>query len=158
MEPGYRLYLPNGERGIYTTLAYPGRPQGQRTLHFDRFSHELLREYRWSQYGVGAKAVELGVQIHMGRYFGLANQLLMLIPCIAILLLVGSGVAMWWKRRPKGAMAAPPRVPDARLQGAFVLLCVAGVLMPMLGASLLVVLALDWCVQRTGAKAAVEQM
>ncbi|WP_199554467.1 PepSY-associated TM helix domain-containing protein [Sandaracinobacteroides hominis] len=146
----YRLYLPRGERGIYTALTYPGRPQGQRTLHFDRWSHELLRDYRWSQYGTGAKAVELGVQIHMGRYFGLANQLLMLLPCIAILLLAGSGVAMWWKRRPEGAFAAPPRVPEARLDGMLLILLVAGLLMPLLGASLLIVWLLDSAVQRIG--------
>ena len=144
----YRLYLPNGERGIYTALSFPGRPQGQRTLHFDRWSHELLREYRWSQYGTGAKAVELGVQIHMGRYFGLANQLLMLLPCISILVLVGSGVTMWWKRRPAGTFAAPPRVPEARQDGLLLILVIAGLLMPLLGASLLIVWLLDWSVQR----------
>ncbi|MCG2840149.1 PepSY domain-containing protein [Sandaracinobacter sp. RS1-74] len=148
MARGYRLYLPQGETGIYTALAFPGRPQGQRTLHFDRWSHELLREYAWSQYGVGAKAVELGVQIHMGRYFGLPNQLLMLFPCLAIVLLVGSGIAMWWKRRPAGAFAAPPRAPQARMRGALWILAVAGMLMPLLGLSLILVWLIDKAAQR----------
>ena len=90
-----------------------------------------------------AKAIELGVQIHMGRYFGRANQLLMLVPCLAIVVLVVSGVAMWWRRRPSGKFAAPPAVSDARLGVALAVLVVAGILMPMLGASLVVVALID---------------
>ncbi|PZO81105.1 MAG: PepSY domain-containing protein [Sphingomonas hengshuiensis] len=140
---GYRLHLPSGPRGIYTVVVSPRDPAGQRTLQFDRWSGRLLGENGWSRYGIGAKAVELGVQIHMGRYFGRANQLLMLIPCIAIVLLVVSGVTMWWRRRPTGRLAAPPPVSGARLRGAITLLVVAGVVLPLFGASLLVLAAVD---------------
>lgn len=140
---GYRLYLPSGPTGIYTVLVSPRQPEGQRTLQYDRWSGRLLGENGWSRYGIGAKAVELGVQIHMGRYFGIANQLLMLFPCIAIVLLVVSGVTMWWRRRPKGRLAAPPPVSGARLRGAIMLLVVAGVVLPLFGASLLVLAAVD---------------
>lgn len=140
---GYRLYLPSGPTGIYTVLVSPRQPEGQRTLQFDRWSGRLLWRNGWSRYGVGAKAVELGVQIHMGRYFGLPNQLLMLLPCIATVLLVVSGVTMWWRRRPKGTLAAPPPVSGARLRGAITLLVVAGVVLPLFGASLLVLAVVD---------------
>ncbi|KQM27628.1 MULTISPECIES: PepSY-associated TM helix domain-containing protein [unclassified Sphingomonas] len=140
---GYRLYLPAGPTGIYTVMVTPRQPEGQRTLQFDRWSGRLLWTNGWDRYGVGAKAVELGVQIHMGRYFGLPNQLLMLLPCIAIVLLVVSGVTMWWRRRPKGRLAAPPPVSGARLRGAITLLVVSGVVLPLFGASLLVLGILD---------------
>jgi uncharacterized iron-regulated membrane protein len=139
----YRLYLPAGPNGIYTVLTSPGQPEGQRTLQFDRWSGQIIGENGWNRYGVGAKAIELGVQIHMGRYFGLANQLLMLLPCIAIVVLVTSGVTMWWRRRPRGSMGAPSAVSGARLRGVLTILIIAGIALPLFGASLVILGVLD---------------
>ena len=61
----------------------------------------------YADYGSVAKLTELGINIHMGQEFGLANQLLMLATCLAIILMCVSAVVMWWKRRPKGKFAAP---------------------------------------------------
>jgi len=140
---GYRLTLPVGPTGVYTASIYPDQPQGQRTLYFDRYSTRLIKDVGYADYGWGAKAIELGVQLHMGNYFGRANQILMLLPCICIVLLVFSGLWMWWKRRPAGRLAALPKVPDARVKGALALLALAGVLLPLFGASLIAVFALD---------------
>ena len=140
---GYRLFAPTTATGVYTAVVYPDRPEGQRTLYFDRYTKRLIRETGWRDYGAGAKAIELGVQLHMGNYFGLANQLVMLATCLAVVLLVISGVAMWWRRRPDGRVAAPPRVPQARIGGAVAILLAAGVVFPLLGASLVVVFLLD---------------
>jgi uncharacterized iron-regulated membrane protein len=140
---GYRLFLPAGPTGIYTAYTYPDQPQGQRTLYFDRYSGKLIKEVGYGDYGWGAKAIELGVQLHMGNYFGRANQMLMLVPCLGIILLVISGITMWWKRRPAGKLAAPPKVPEARLKIALGLMALAGVILPLFGASLIAVFALD---------------
>lgn len=140
---GYRLFLPDGMTGIYTAYTYPDRPQGQRTLYFDRWSGALIRETGYRDYGWAAKAIELGVQLHMGNYFGLANQIAMLTACLAIVLLVVSGVAMWWKRRPSGRIAAPARMPDARLGVAIAILIVAGMLFPLLGMSVVAIFLFD---------------
>lgn len=140
---GYRLYLPSGPTGVYTALASPDRPEGQRTLHFDRWTGRLIEANGWNRYGVGARAIELGVQIHMGRYFGLANQVLMLVPCVGTVVLVVSGTVMWWRRRPRGRLGAPPPVSGARVRAAVVMLVAAGIVMPLLGASLVVVVLVD---------------
>ena len=145
---GYRLTLPVGPKGVYTASTYPDQPQGQRTLHFDRYSGKLIKEVRYADYGWGAKAIELGVQLHMGNYFGRANQIVMLIPCLGIILLVTTGITMWWKRRPDGKLAAPPKVPQARLKGAMILMGLAGIAMPLFGASLVAVAAFDGVMQR----------
>ncbi|MDR6115232.1 MULTISPECIES: PepSY domain-containing protein [unclassified Sphingomonas] len=140
----YRLFLPKGPRGVYTVFTYPGRPEGQKTLYVDRYTFRPIGpEVRYAQYGIVGRAVESGVQLHMGQYFGLANQLLMLIPCLAIWGLTISGVAMWWKRRPAGRLGAPPRLSGARVRGLVVALVVAGVVLPLFGLSLLVVALLD---------------
>lgn len=140
---GYRLTLPVGSKGVYTASIYPDQPQGQRTLYFDRYSGKLIREVRYADYGWGAKAIELGVQLHMGNYFGRANQILMLIPCIGIILLIISGVTMWWKRRPSGKLSAPPKVPNAPIFGALAIMIGAGIVLPLFGLSLIAIFAVD---------------
>lgn len=140
---GYRLTLPVGATGVYTASIYPDRPQNQRTLYFDRYSGKLIKDVSYRDYGWGAKAIELGVQLHMGNYFGRANQILMLVPCIGIVLLVITGLWMWWKRKPGGKLGAPPKVPGVRLNTALGLMALAGVMLPLFGASLIAVFALD---------------
>ncbi|WP_343525700.1 PepSY domain-containing protein [Sphingomonas sp.] len=141
---GYRLFLPKGADGVYTAFTYPGRPQGQRTLYVDRYMLSPVgEEVRFAQYGPVGRAIEMGVQLHMGRYFGLANQLLMLIPCVAIWILTISGVAMWWKRRPAGRIGAPAPLSGARVGGLIAALVVMGIALPLFGLSLLAVAAAD---------------
>lgn len=140
---GYRLFPPTSATGVYTAYTYPDRPQGQRTLYFDRYDGHLIREVGYADYGAAAKAIELGVQLHMGNYFGLPNQLVMLATCIAVIMLVVSGIAMWWRRRPTGRFAAPPRVPQARTAGALAILVAACLVFPLLGLSTLAVFLID---------------
>ncbi|WP_043837232.1 PepSY-associated TM helix domain-containing protein [Muricoccus aerilatus] len=143
MPGGYRLSLPRGERGVYMAVAYPRQPEGQRTVQVDQYSGEILGDVRFSDYGAVAKAVELGVALHMGRYFGLANQLLMLLPCIGILVLVTTGTVMWWKRRPNGELAAPPRVARPIPTGLLAIIVGLGVLFPLAGVSMLIIATVD---------------
>jgi uncharacterized iron-regulated membrane protein len=149
MADGYRLFLPGTPDGVYTAFTYPDRPEGQRTIYVDRYRFRMIGpEVRFADYGVAGRAIELGVAIHMGNYFGRANQLLMLLPCIAIWVLVISGVAMWWKRRPAGTVGAPRAIPGARLRGVVAVLVVAAVAMPLFGLSLIAVLLADQGVRR----------
>lgn len=149
---GYWLMLPVGTTGVYKAQTYPDRPQGQRTLYIDRYSGAVLRDVGFAQYGPAGKAIELGIALHMGNYFGLINQLVMLATCLAIVALVISGFVMWWCRRPAGRLGAPPRRTPIRTRylGAIVLTMI--VLLPLAGASLVVVLVVDRVLQavRTG--------
>jgi len=60
---------------------------------------------------------------------------------------VSAGV-MWWKRRPKGSLGVPP-LPQEKgvLRGLLVMLAIGGVIFPLVGASLLVMLMLDLIIQ-----------
>ncbi|GGB25414.1 membrane protein [Sphingomonas metalli] len=150
---GYRLFPPAGPTGVYTAYTYPDRPEGQRSLYFDRYTGRLIRQVGFADYGPAARAIEIGVQLHMGNYFGRANQVVMLVPCIGIVLLVVSGVTMWWKRRPAGRLAAPPREGAARLGGAVAILLAAGLVLPLLGLSILAVWLVDRAVLAFGRRA-----
>ena len=65
--------------------------------------------------------------------------------CVAIVLMAISAIVMWWKRRPKGSLGAP-RVPENYriAKGVLVIAAAIGILFPLVGASLLVMLAIDW--------------
>lgn len=139
----YRLSLPRTADGVYTAVVYPDRPQGQRTVHVDRYRGAVVGDTGFADYGLGAKAVELGVQLHMGRYFGRANQILMLLPCIGIVALSLSGAWLWWRRRPRGRLGAPPAPAPARLRTVAAIALGCAIAFPLLGASLLLVYALD---------------
>ncbi|WP_051329706.1 PepSY-associated TM helix domain-containing protein [Niveispirillum irakense] len=143
LEWPYRLSTPRGETGVYLAFTYPGQPQGQRSLYLDQYTGAVLRDTRFADYGWGAQAVELGVQLHLGRYFGLANQLLMLLPCIGIVLLCITGPWMWWKRRPKGKLGVPAVPSPAKLRNLAMITIGLSALFPLAGASLLAVLIGD---------------
>lgn len=137
----YRLFLPQESKSVYMAYTYPNQPEGQRTLHIDRYSGEILGDIPFDKYGSAAKAVEWGVAIHMGNYFGFANQILMLIPCIAIVGMVISGVVMWWRRKPEKEFGAPPALQSPPLSWPFITTAVLMmVCFPLFGASVLLIL------------------
>ncbi|WP_158966226.1 PepSY domain-containing protein [Paraglaciecola sp. L3A3] len=155
MNSPYRLFLPKDPQGVYTAYTYPNQPQGQRTIHLDQYTGDVLGEVSFSDYGMAAKAVEIGVQLHMGNYFGLANQLLMLAGCFGGIVLSISGPVMWWKRRPSGRLAAPRKPISSVKQATMVWLVVLlGCFFPLAGASLLSVLLFEylWRVFHGGSK------
>ena len=146
---GYRFHLPEGPSGVYTAYTYPDRPEGQRTFYVDRYSfRQIGPEVDFADYGWVGRATEVGVAIHMGNYFGRANQLLMLLPCLGIWALTISGVLMWWKRRPSGKLGAPSRLSAGKMYGAVAILIVAAFALPLFGASLLILVAADQLVSR----------
>jgi uncharacterized iron-regulated membrane protein len=101
----------------------------------------------YADYGPLGKALEWGINVHLGQQFGLANQLVLLAACMVIVLLCMSGAMMWWRRRAPGTLGIRPltRVPGMQkfLPG---LLLVGGVLFPLVGASMLAMLLFD-CVR-----------
>jgi uncharacterized iron-regulated membrane protein len=147
MTSAYRLSLPKSPDGVYTAYTYPDRPEGQRTLHVDQYSGRILGDVKYADYGWAAKAVELGVQLHMGNYFGRANQIVMLIACLGVILLSITGPVMWWVRRPGGKLGAPRELAPLRLRTMALITLGLGLIFPLAGASLALVLILDKGVQ-----------
>jgi hypothetical protein len=139
---GARITYPH-EAGDAFILSYvPDKAEGQRTIYVDPANGRILGNIGWADYSPVAKAVEWGVMTHMGRQYGLANQLANLAVC---LLLVGStlaGMTLWWTRRPKGKLGAPELRHGERLPGAIQALLIAlAILFPLVGATMLLVAA-----------------
>ena len=137
-----RVFLPADARGALMAYTYPDRPQGQITYHFDR-DGALLVSAGFADYGRVAQAIELGVQLHMGNYFGRANQLVMLAACIGVVGLAISGLVMWWRRRPAGRLGAPRSARPTPTRVLLGLIVATALLLPLLAASMVVVFVFD---------------
>ncbi len=146
---GDRLIELADDKGVFTVALFADDPRHDATLHLDQYSGQVLADIRWADYGLVARAVESGAMLHEGKMFGLANQLLMLLACLLILLASVSGLVMWWKRRPQGRFGVPPLRHDLPLwKGGVAIMFRLGLLFPLVGASLLLMLVLDWLGQR----------
>lgn len=153
MDSAYRLSLPQDGNDVYSAYTYPAQPEGQHTIHLDRYSGEVLGDVRFADYGAIAKAVEWGVAIHMGNYFGRLNQMIMLFTCLAIIALVITGLIMWWRRRPHTGLGAPRALAPPRKRLLVGMTAGMLVLFPLAGASLAVVLVVEAALRRLRCRA-----
>lgn len=148
----YVLTVPTEPGKAWSAAYMPDRVERMRTVYLDGGDGRVLADIGYARFGPAAKAIEWGIAVHQGQQFGLANKLIMLAGCVAIWLLGLSGLVMWWKRRPPGRLAAPPRPADPRAYGALAAVVVPlGLLYPLVGASLLLALGGDLVIRRLGA-------
>jgi uncharacterized iron-regulated membrane protein len=141
---GMILALPKEPGGTWTAAYMPDKVENTRTLYLDGGDGHVLADLGYRDFGPAAKAIEWGISVHQGQQFGLANKLVMLAGCIAVWLLGVSALVMWWKRRPKGQLAAPRRPSYRRAYGGLLAVVLPLVILyPLVGASLVTVLAVD---------------
>jgi uncharacterized iron-regulated membrane protein len=149
--PGFSVSLPTPDRDSY--YVFYGFQKGQsvfdqRALYIDRYTAEPLAEFRLSDFGPMAQATDVGIAFHEGDELGLLGQLLSLTGALAVLLSLSTAVAMWYHRRPRG-LGAPSRVrARSALAGLTLITLTLGVVFPLLGLSLLALLAFDLLVVR----------
>jgi len=141
---GFTVTLPQDAEGAYTLSAPTDDPLRQATLHVDQYIGQVLADVRWQDYSLIPKATEMGIALHEGKYFGLANQLLMLFAALVVILLAASGTVVWWRRRPAKTLGAPAMPANFPLwKGAVAIILVMGLAFPFVGLSLVIVLLLD---------------
>jgi uncharacterized iron-regulated membrane protein len=141
---GYELLFPQGPEGVYTVSYFPDDPQRERTLYLDQYSGAVLKDIRYRDYGAVAKAVSYGTSLHIGRYFGLANQLVCAAISLGLAAMTVTGFVMWWKRRPSGALGAPSRERSTPPMRAWKTgLALLGALFPLMGATIAAVWVMD---------------
>ncbi|QDT53500.1 PepSY-associated TM helix [Caulifigura coniformis] len=105
-------------------------------------SREDFKDRHWVDRIVG-----IGIAAHEGQLFGWLNQLLGLMTAGGLILLSVSGVILWWRRREVGVLGAPKMILNPRFSpGLVAIIVLLGAYLPMFGASLLLVLILEWAV------------
>jgi uncharacterized iron-regulated membrane protein len=141
---GYSIALPKTAEGVYTVSYFPADPKAERTLHVDQYSGKLLTDIAYDDYGRVAQWISYGTSLHMGRYFGLANQLVCAAISLGLAAMAVTGFVMWWKRRPQRALGAPARpARRAPMRAWRSGLAMLGVVFPLMGLTMLVVWVSD---------------
>ncbi|NUW36323.1 PepSY domain-containing protein [Nonomuraea sp. SMC257] len=103
----------------------------------------------FADHPLAAKLTRWGIDAHMGRLFGLANQIVLAALAAGLILLIGYGYLMWWQRRPTRGFGRPYRrgawkgVHLGMLVPLAALTVAVGLFVPLLGISLAVFLLLD---------------
>ncbi len=149
----FRINLPTDHQGVYTLSADSmdgdtSNPMGDRTLHIDQYTGEVLASATFDDYSLFAKFMAVGTAFHMG-YMGLWNFALNVIFCLAMVFLSISGIVMWWQRRPANVkrLVAPQLPADFPLwKGAVTLMLVIALAFPMAGLTFAVVFVFDWLI------------
>jgi uncharacterized iron-regulated membrane protein len=146
----FEIRLPVDAQGVYSIVnVHESNPAATAYIHLDQYNGKVISEARWSDFGIIAKGISLGVFIHEGRYFGLANQLLGLAACLGLICMVTAGIIMWWKRRPTGSLGAPKAAKQVHIGTAVIgIAVVLSILMPLMGASLVLILIGEWIARK----------
>lgn len=138
-----------GGKGRWTAKSTTANRPRRVDLVVDGGSGEIVRREDFSTKHPIDKLVAVGIAFHEGRLFGWPNQLLLLITAAGLVLVCGSAVWLWLRRRDPGKLGAPPPGISPRRSVPLVATVVAlGVLLPLFGLSLLAVLLLERFVLR----------
>lgn len=142
---GYSVSLPSSPSGVYSASVYPSDLSQQRIVHIDQYSGKPLIDISYADYGPLGKSLEWGINVHIGDQFGTINRYVLLAVCTGIVMLAASAGVMWWKRRPSGSLGVPPMPVDRHVfRGLIIILAIGGIIFPLVGMSLAVMLILDW--------------
>ena len=108
-----------------------------------------IRRDTFSEKHIIDQIVGVGIAAHEGQLFAPLNQVLGVLTALGLITLCVSAFIMWRRRAPEGVLGAPPPIPDARIGLGFAaIIFVAGLLLPVLGASLIVIGMAEWLVLR----------
>jgi uncharacterized iron-regulated membrane protein len=158
----FRIALPLKDDGVYTLMSIASSrdvldPRNDRTLHINQYSAQVLVDIGWDDYGLGAKAMALGIPLHQGT-MGWWNVALAVIACLFLILLSVSGIVMWWLRKPASAISgfsskiATP-ISDTSVNQAAVsksekvlmlLCCLVALIFPVTGIAILLFSLIEW--------------
>jgi uncharacterized iron-regulated membrane protein len=144
--------LPDGEGGVFSAIGYAfNDPSEEKTVHIDQYGGQVVATYGYGDYPALAKVVTQGIGLHEGRSLGLLSLWAAALMCLAVITSCITGPFMWWRRRPaKSANLGAPRgkLPVRATPWLLVGLVGLGVLLPLFGASLIAIFALDQLVVR----------
>lgn len=115
-----------------------------RSVMFDPASGAVVNRIEFRDQHPIDRIVNYGIAWHEGQLFGLANQIMGLVIALALIAISVLGVAMWLKRRPVGTLGTPVGSLPGRKPLFLLLIAVLGTALPLFGASLLILLLLEF--------------
>ncbi|TGD90665.1 PepSY domain-containing protein [Mycolicibacterium sp. CH28] len=156
MVPGYSIFPPTDSTvdgktvyGSYTVVnRWPQRTSEQRTLYLDQFTGATITNATADRDGALSRLTSFGIAMHMGNQLGWLTRITATLACLGVLTSVVTGLLMWWKRRPAGGTGLPgpagaatrANTPKGAMIAVTVIAVALGILYPVFGVSLLVML------------------
>lgn len=130
------------------SVAQPTGPGILAQMYVDQYSGEILAYNDISNIPAATIALLYALPIHEGSIFGLPTKILAFVSALMLATLTVTGCWMWWKRRPQGTSGLPRRQEISVPRWMIGVIVVLGIVMPVVGISLLAVLLIDWLWQR----------
>ncbi len=128
-------------------------PVQRDAVALDPYTGQVTETVLWRDWPLAAKLTRIGVLAHMGSLFGPAGQLALAATALGLLCVLFWGYRMWWLRRPTRVGRPGPTPPTRRgalrdlpqpvVFGTVLVTVAVGWLLPVLGVSLLLFLAVD---------------
>ncbi|MFI8418702.1 PepSY-associated TM helix domain-containing protein [Serratia sp. NPDC078593] len=115
----------------------------------DAANSTITDHVRFEHYPLAAKLTRWGIDLHMGVLFGWVNTLVLVVFAAGLAAMVIMGYLMWWRRRAMQSLrdCAFPllrHAPKGPLVAIITLTLLVGFCLPVMGASLLLFLLIDW--------------
>jgi len=140
----YRVHFPQGDSGVWTVSATTiagdiDNPAGERIVHLDPHSGQVLQDIHFADYPVMGKAMAASIPLHQGD-LGLWNWLLNVLLVCLIMALIITGALLWWKRQTR---RAPPKAETAPARAVGLIMLLVALAFPLSAAALLGIILLD---------------
>jgi uncharacterized iron-regulated membrane protein len=147
----YSIIYPANEEGVYTISKGSNTgitgldisPYDETTAYFDQYSGNLISKVSYQDYGILAKWFTWGIPLHEGHLFGWPNKLINLVVCLSFLSVIFWGIKTWLSRKKEGAFSAPPKISSKLSIGFIIFMIALGLIMPLFGLSLIVVVLIE---------------
>lgn len=149
LAPPVLVSPPKKEGGPWTVASQTANRPWRVTLEVDGATGQIMSEQGFADRHWIDQLVAIGIAAHEGQLFGWPNQLLGLLTAAGLTLLCASGLILWWRRRNPGELGAPPPGHPVRLSVPLMIVILGlGVALPLFGATLLGVLAVEHAILR----------
>ncbi|WP_323704505.1 PepSY domain-containing protein [Mammaliicoccus sp. Dog046] len=156
----FSIVYPADDKGVFTVSKSSNTgvtgldvaPKEETTAYFDQYSGKLLGKVNYDDYGLIGKWFSFGIPLHEGHLFGPLNKIINLLVCITFISGIVFGFTTWIKRKSAISHSSVPQVNGRLPIGLIIFLVILGVLMPLFGASLIVVAIVEFIIWKRKSK------
>ncbi|MGV3486883.1 MAG: PepSY-associated TM helix domain-containing protein [Planctomycetaceae bacterium] len=140
---------PDRPHGDWTVQSLTGNRPLRVTMTVHGATGEVTSIQRFADRHWIDRLVGTGIALHEGQLFGWINQAVGLLTVLGLVTLSLTGLVLWWRRRDRGGLGTPQAGP-ASPRSPLLWVCIAALViyLPLFGASLLLMLALEKLVLR----------